>query len=266
VIRVEYERKGTMGTDAPRASRGTRRQAAVNVAPVLEIIVQTVDEALSAQEGGATQLDLKSDFVEHGLTPTAGMVERICSRVNIDVIVMVRTHANGMLLTPDDLAVMCTDIRLAAERGARGFLLGALTPGGRIDRRAVEILQDASGDLPLHFHLAWELTRDPGEALEELIELGIRSVRTTGGYGLNGKALSGRGRIRDFREQARGRIDLLLAGGVSAKNIALLVRETGVQNAHAGSSVRHPPNHKGVVVVSKVRQLREALDRALNGP
>jgi copper homeostasis protein len=254
-----------MGTDGTRASRGNRGQDAGKVGPVLEIIVQTVDEALSAQDGGATQLDLKSDFVEDGLTPTAGMVERICSRVNIDVIVMVRTHANGMVLKPDELAVMCADIRLAAERGAKGFLLGALTPEGQIDRRAVETLQDASGDLPLHFHLGWELTRDPAEALEELIELGIRSVRTTGGQALDGKALAGRARIRAFREQARGRIDLLLAGGVSAENVALLVRETGVHNVHAGSSVRHPPSHKGVVVASKVRQLREALDRALNG-
>lgn len=232
---------------------------------MLEIIAQTVEDALAAEAGGATQLDLKSDFVEYGLTPTAGMVERICSRTNIDVIVMVRTYANGMVLTPDDLAVMCTDIRLAAERGAKGYLLGALTPDGRIDRRAVGILQEAAGHLPLHFHLAWEMTRDTAAALEELIRLGVKSVRTTGGQALGGRAMKARAQIRAFHEQAAGRIDLLLAGGVSAKNVEVLVRETGVVHAHAGSSVRHPPNAKGVVVASKVRELREALDRAVEG-
>ncbi len=230
---------------------------------MLEIITETVNDALAAEAGGATQLDLKSDFVEHGLTPTAGMVERICSRVNIDVIVMVRTHANGMVLTADDLAVMCADIRLAAERGAKGFLLGALTPDGRIDRRAVEILQEAAGHLPLHFHLAWEMARDPAPALDELIKLGVKSVRTTGGQALGGRAMDARAQIRAFREQAARRIDLLLAGGVSAENIEVLVRETGVFHAHAGSSVRQPPSPKGIVVASKVRQLRQALDRAV---
>ncbi len=231
---------------------------------MLEIIAETVSDALAAQAGGATQLDLKSDFIENGLTPTAGMVERICSRVDIAVIVMVRTHANGMVLSPDDLAVMCADIRLAAERGADGFLLGALTEGEEIDTEAVQTLQQAAWDIPLHFHLAWELTRDPEEALETLIKLGVGSVRTTGGQGLGGKAVDGIPQIQAFREQAAGRIDLLLAGGVSSENIEQLVRETGVAYAHAGSSVRNPPNTKGCVVEAKVRNLRNALERAVS--
>ena len=230
---------------------------------MLEIIAETVSDALAAQAGGATQLDLKCDFVENGLTPTAGMVERICSKVDIDVIVMVRTYANGMMLSPDDLAVMCSDIRLSAERGAAGFLLGALTENGEIDIKAVQMLQQAAWKLPLHFHLAWELTRDPEEALEILIQLGIESVRTTGGQGLGAKAINGIPQIRAFQEQAADRIELLLAGGVSSKNIEQLVKETGVAYAHAGSSVRNPSNTKGCVIEAKVRALREALDRAV---
>ena len=230
---------------------------------MLEIIAETVADAIAAEAGGATQLDLKSDFVENGLTPTAGMVERICSRVGIDVIVMVRTHADGMVLTPDDIAIMCSDIRLSRERGAAGFLLGAITEDRRIDVEAVKTFQEAAQDLPLHFHLAWEMTEDPGETLEQLIQLGIKSVRTTGGLGLGGKAEQGVVQIRAFREQAAGRIDLLLAGGVSAENVGQLVAKTGVVHAHAGSSVRIPPNPTGKVDAEKVKALREALDRAV---
>jgi copper homeostasis protein len=230
---------------------------------MLEIIAETVADASAAEAGGATQLDLKSDFVENGLTPTAGMVERICSRVDIDVIVMVRTRANGMVLTPDDIAIMCSDIRLSRERGAVGFLLGAITEDRRIDVEAIKAFQEAAGDLPLHFHLAWELTENLEETLERLIDLGIKSVRTTGGLGVGGKAEQGVDQIKAFREQAAGRLDLLLAGGVSAENVGRLVTETGVIHAHAGSSVRIPPNPRGIVDEDKVRALREALDRAL---
>jgi copper homeostasis protein len=230
---------------------------------MLEIIVQTISDALAAEEGGATQLDLKSDFVEDGLTPTAGTVERICSRVNIAVVVMVRARTNGMVLTPDDLAIMSADIRLSAERGADGFLLGAITPKGQIDRDAIQRLQEAAGELSLHFHLAWEMTRDPGEALEELVRLGVKSARTTGGQGLGAKAVDGLAQIMAFREQVEGRMDLLLAGGVSSQNIARLVAGTGLVHAHAGSSVRNPPSPKGVVEKDRVRELRSELDRAV---
>lgn len=230
---------------------------------MLEIIAETVVDAQAAEAGGATQLDLKSDFVEYGLTPTAGMVEQVCSWVDIDVLVMVRTHANGMVLTPVDLEIMCADIRLAAERGASGFLLGALTEAGEIDKQAVRTLQEAAGILPLHFHLAWELTPEPERALEELIELGVRSVRTTGGKGLGAQAVEGINPLKRFQELAQGRIDLLLAGGVSAQNVGRLVTETGIVHAHAGSSVRTPQNPQGSVQQDKVRQLRTALEKAV---
>jgi copper homeostasis protein len=231
---------------------------------MLEIIAETVADALAAEEGGATQLDLKSDFVENGLTPSAGMVERICSRVAIDVIVMVRTHADGMVLTPDDIAIMCSDIKLSRERGAAGFLLGAITEERRIDVEAIKAFQEAAEDLPLHFHLAWEMTEDLDETLEQLIDLGIKSVRTTGGQGLGGKVEQGTDQIKAFREKAAGRIDFLLAGGVSAENVGQLVANTGVIHAHAGSSVRIPPNPRGKVDAGKVRALRESLDRAVS--
>lgn len=230
---------------------------------MLEIIVETVPDALAAQAGGATQLDLKCDFVEYGLTPSIGTVEQVSSHVDIDVVMMVRTYANGMVLGPYDLEIMCTDLRLAAEHGADGFLLGALTEDGHIDKNAVLTLQEAAGQTPIHFHLAWEMTQDPRQALEVLIELGIKSVRTSGGQGLGGKAPRGIAGLRRYQEQARGRIELFLAGGVNPKNIGQLVRETGILHAHAGTSVRTPPTQKGSVTQAKVHQLRSALNEAV---
>lgn len=229
---------------------------------MLEIIVETVPDARAAEAGGATHLDLKCDFVEYGLTPSIGMVEQVSSEVDIDVLMMVRTYANGMVLSSDDLEVMCTDLRVAAKYGADGFLLGALTEDGHIDRKAIRTLQEAAGGVPLHFHLAWEMTEDPRQALEELIELGIKSARTSGGQGLGGKAPKGIEGLKRYQEQARGRIDLLLAGGVNHKNVGQLVKQTGIPHAHAGTSVRTPPTQKGSVNESKVRQLRTALDKA----
>ncbi len=96
-----------------------------------------------------------------------------------------------------------------------GFLLGALTPQGEIDVEAVQNFGKRPPASPLNFHLAWEQTKDPEQALEKLIELGIKSVRLTGGRRLGTKAPDGTERIRRFQNQADGRIDLFLAGGVT---------------------------------------------------
>jgi len=230
---------------------------------MLEIIAETVDDALAAQAGGATQIDLKSDFLQDGLSPTTGMVEQVCSHVEIDVLAMIRPHARSFHCTPEDIAVMCTDIRLAREHGAAGFLLGAITPERKIDMEALQRFQDAAGDLPLHVHLVWQATDDLVQAMEDLIEARVYSMRITGGVGLSDKAIDNTDAIRAFHDQAAGRIELFLAGGVSADNVEELVRKTGVVHAHSGSPVREPANRSGIVAEKKVRALREALDRAV---
>ncbi len=230
---------------------------------MLEIIVENLSEALAAEAGGATRLDLKCDYLQLGLTPSAGMIEQVCASVGINVLVMIRPHARTMVYSESDIAVMCADIRLARKLGAREFLLGCITEDGHIDADAVRAFRDAAEDCSINFHLAWEQAVDLGQALETLIELGVQSVRTTGGAGLTGKAEDGIAQIRAFAEQAAGRIAILPAGGINAKNVARVVAGTGLTSVHVGTGVRVPPTRTGVVDQHKVKQLREALGRAI---
>ncbi|MBN1265184.1 MAG: hypothetical protein JXA25_06810 [Anaerolineales bacterium] len=230
---------------------------------MLEIIAETVADAVAAQAGGATQLDLKSDLTEGGLSPTAGMLAAVRKRVTIDIVVMIRPHVRGTVYSPDDVEVMCHDIRTARDLGADGFLTGANTLDRKLDLKAIESFRQAAGDLPLHFHMFWMETGNQEKTLQQLIDLGAASVRTTGGLSMASKAPDGLEGIRKQRELAAGRIDLFLAGGVNAGNIARLVAETGVIHAHAGTGVRVPETSTGEVAAEKVRVLRLALDQAV---
>ncbi|HEY43611.1 MAG TPA: hypothetical protein G4O11_06480 [Anaerolineae bacterium] len=79
----------------------------------LEIIVDTLQDTLAAEAGGATQLDLKADFPKGGVTPSAGMIEKVCNSVRIPVMVIIRPHARYWTMPHDDITIMCSDIRIA---------------------------------------------------------------------------------------------------------------------------------------------------------
>jgi copper homeostasis protein len=254
---------------------------------MLEIIAETVADALAAQEGGAAQLDLECSFLQGGLTPSAGLIEQVCARVGIDVLPLIRPHAHdeGFCYTQDDVAVMCSDIAQARTLGADGFLVGCLTADGQVDLEAMKALRDAAAGRPLHFHIAWELTADPLRALEAMIELGVQSVRITGHASPRAAPGAARGeadhpimsaepsahrarteqqmeRIRTFVRQAQGRIDFVIVGGVNADNCRQIVLGTGVAHLHSGSGVREPPTRHGVVSAVKIAQLARELERA----
>jgi copper homeostasis protein len=232
---------------------------------MLEIIAETVADALAAETGGATQVELVTDLFEEGLTPSAGMIEQVCGRVRIGVLVMIRPHDRSSTYSQDDVAVMCSDIRTACRLGASGLMLGCVTADGRVDVEAARRFRDAAEGRPLHFHNVWHLARDQDAAIEDIIALGFQSMRTHGGRAVAGKAGDNAARIRRFAGLASGRIELYLAGGVQAQNVAELVRTTGVRNVHAGAAARVPPQRGGVVDAGRVRALAEALRQAEEG-
>ena len=229
---------------------------------MLEVVVETVEDAVAAYNGGAAQVEVKCDYLEYGLTPTAGMLAEIRSSVPCRVLSMVRPHARSFVYSKTDIAAMVSDIRRAGSLGVDGLLVGCLTPENEIDIDAIHELKDAAGELDLHFHLAWESTPDPISTLEHLIELGIKSVRTSGGQGTQGIATQNQPKLKTYVDHTAGRIELLLAGGIRISNLAEVVTSTGIRNVHTGSGARNPETRTGVVSEEKVRRLCEELRSA----
>ena len=228
----------------------------------LEIIADTLEDALAAEAGGATQLDLKADFPKGGVTQSAGMIEKVCNTVQISVMVIIRPHARYWTMSNDDITIMCSDIRIARKLGAEHFLVGCLDEAGEIDVEAFKAFKEAAVDGSLHCHLAWELTPNPLQTMDKLTKLGVKSLRTTGGGGLSGKAEQNIEAIRSYATHSQDRIDLFLAGGVNVGNVEKLIIETGLTNVHVGSGAREPATPDGMVLEDTVRKIGQAVDRA----
>jgi copper homeostasis protein len=229
---------------------------------ILEVVVETVEDALAAAAGGADQVEVKCDYLEYGLTPTRGMLAKICQGVSCPVLCMIRPHARSFLYSPHDVEVMVADIQDAKLLPVAGILTGCLAANNEIDLPTLQALKKAADPLDLHIHLAWELTPDPILTLQQFIGLGIKSVRISGGGRVSGQASENQGRIKKYYARFGKELDFYLAGGVTAENVFDLVTSTGVTNVHSGSGVREPQTRTGAVSESKVAALKLALARA----
>lgn len=89
-----------------------------------------------------------------------------------------------------------------------------------------------SGQRPLDvtFHRAMDVAREPLQILDELIELGIERVLTSG---QEETALAGSETIAALVERAAGRLVVMAGGGIDARNVKRVVCETGVREVHA---------------------------------
>lgn len=199
----------------------------------IEVCVDSVAGALAAAHGGADRVELCSALGEGGLTPSAGLLGRVRERVKLTLAVMIRPRAGDFLYSDDEFEVMRRDLALAKQLGADMIVLGLLTAAGDVDVPRTRELVALARPLPVTFHRALDMARDPHAALDDLIGLGIERVLTSG---QERSALEGLDLIADLVRQAAGRIVVVPGGGVSERNVAKILAASGAAEFHVSAS------------------------------
>jgi copper homeostasis protein len=207
---------------------------------LLEVAVASAPDALTAQAGGADRLELNSALALGGLTPSPGTLHEVRAAVTLPVIALVRPRAGGFCYDTAEFRVLQRDVDFALGMGADGVAFGVLTATGEIDRERVRTVVRQVGPRQAVFHRAFDVTPDPAAALEQLIDLGVRRVMTSG---QEENAYHGVARIAGLIGQAVGRIEVLPAGGVNRFTVADVLARTGCDQVHASlRTTRNDPS------------------------
>lgn len=191
----------------------------------------------AAYHGGAATVELCAAMNLDGLTPSPDCLAaaRQAFGQRPGLMAMIRPRAGGFGYTPDELALMATQIDAAARDGADGVVFGVLRAADqRIDSAANRRLLAAARErgLKATFHRAFDATPDTDAALDTLIELGFDRVLTSGlPWGLPGTALDGAARLARTILRAGDRIEVVVSGGISPANVGPLLARLPL---HAG--------------------------------
>lgn len=240
---------------------------------ILEVCCGDIESVRAAKDGGADRVELCCALSEGGLTPSYGQLSMAVD-LEIPVNVLLRPRRGDFCYSDDEVKTMIDDVCMAGVSGANGIVIGALTPEGDIDIAAMRRLKEETAGMEITFHRAFDMCRDPEEALEILIMLGFDNVLTSG---LRPNALEGAETLRRLVEQADGRINIMAGCGVTVGNVEEIIRVSGVPAVHSTCSVvvesrmnyRRQDVNMGNVEdeylrkttdVVKVRELRKIID------
>lgn len=212
---------------------------------LLEVCVDSVDGAIAAQEGGADRIELCAGMPEGGITPSVGLMKEACRRMKLPVYAMIRPRGGDFLYSDHEFEVMGLDVEAARACGVRGVVFGILTADGKIDRERMGELVQRARPLGVTCHRAFDMSRDPFEAFEGLVALGVERILTSG---QGPAAADGLELLAQLVERAAGRIRIMPGGGVRPENIATILRRTGASEIHVHPRVaeespmryRHP--------------------------
>lgn len=194
-----------------------------------EVAVDSLESAIIARDCGIDRVELCADLDSGGLTPSLGMTELVCQRLDMPVHVMLRPRRGDFLYTSAEFDIMRRDLTRLRAAGAQGVVFGILDAGGSIDRERCQALIAAARPLRVTFHRAFDMCREPLKALEQLIALGADTVLTSG---QQANAEAGIPLLKKLVAQARGRIDIMPGAGINAGNIRRIAAESGAGWLH----------------------------------
>ncbi len=200
---------------------------------LIEICAASVESAIAASKGGASRIELCSALPEGGLTPSQAIIEYVKANLKIKVFVLIRPRAGDFSYSRAEFEVMKSDIFAAKVKGADGIVTGMLNTDGTVDTcRMKEIIQIAH-PMEVTFHRAFDLTRDPFEAMETIIGLGCHRILSSGQAG---SAFEGKLLLAELIQKADSRIVIMPGGGINAGNLKELYAVTNAGEYHSSAS------------------------------
>ena len=180
----------------------------------IEICANSFQSALNAQNACADRIELCTELAVGGVTPSYGLLKQVLSKLSISVHVLIRPRSGDFCYSDDDFEIIKQDINLCKKLQCDGIVSGVLHQDMTIDIQRTKELVDLADPLPFTFHRAFDSVPNPLQAVQQLDEMGVERILTSG---QQSNAIDGLPLLRELQENFSGII--IPASGVNPKNI-----------------------------------------------
>lgn len=200
----------------------------------LEVCVDSVESALEAVKGGADRLELCSNLVVGGTSPSPALFEEIRKFTDIKINVLIRPRFGDFCYSKYEFNIMEREIETFKKLGVNGVVIGILNTDGSLDTKRMKELLELSKGLSITLHRAFDVCNEPMKVLKQAKELGIHTILTSG---QKNTCTEGKELIKDLVACSHGDIEILLGASVGAQNIKELYEFTKAKSYHMSGKI-----------------------------
>ena len=207
---------------------------------IVEICANSFESTVAAQNGGADRIELCTQLAVGGLTPSHQLIKKVVSELSIPVHVLIRPRKGNFCYSKEELNIMKNDIEFCKNIGCSGVVSGVLQSDLTIDLIATKQLIEAAIGIDFTFHRAFDCVKDPLVALENLIDLKIKRVLSSG---LKPSAIEGISLLSEMNKIANQQIEIMPGSGINLDNV-LQFKNKGFTSIHL-SATQQPEKKSG---------------------
>ncbi|RTR25951.1 copper homeostasis protein CutC [Robertmurraya yapensis] len=201
-----------------------------------EAVVENFTNVPEFIANGADRIELCDNLAVGGTTVSPGVAVitiKYCHDKNVKVMSMIRPRGGNFNYSKEEIEMMKKDLVHLKELGTDGVVFGCLNDTGWIDEEAMLTLLDLAKGLEVTFHMAFDQISSENQfkAIDWLVKNGVSRILTHGGPS-NTNIEDNLGRLKEYIDYADGRIIILPGGGITNKNLDLIISALNVSEAH----------------------------------
>lgn len=200
----------------------------------LECCVDSVESAIAAKKGGADRLELCSALVIGGLSPSQALYRKIREQADIPIRVLLRPRFGDFCYTDYEHEILKEEVRSFRKLGADGIVIGTMKPDGTLNLEQMKELMEEAQGMTVTLHRAFDMCQDPFQTLEEAKRIGIHTILTSGQKNV---CTEGMDLLKELVEQAQGKTEILVGGGVDASVLPVLAEKTKAKAFHMSGKI-----------------------------
>ena len=183
---------------------------------IIEVCAESYEYAVKAEKAGADRIELCKDLHLDGLTPDYECAKKTIDSLNIPVFILIRPREGDFIYSDEEFELMKRDVVKFKEMGCKGIVSGILNSDNSIDLKRTKELVELSRPIEFTFHRAFDIVNDPLIEIENLIELDVDRVLTSG---QKDKAIKGLELLMQLKSISKNRIKIMPGSGINKSNI-----------------------------------------------
>ncbi len=220
---------------------------------ILEVCVDSVESAIEAQKGGANRIELCSNLIIGGTSPSLALFQEVHGATDIKIHVLLRPRAGDFCYSDFEFNIIKKEILIFKKAGADGIVIGILKPDGTMNKSRMKELMKCAGDMHVTLHRAFDMCADPYATLELAKEIGIHTILTSG---QENHIQDGLKLVKELVQLSADDINILVGSGVSGDNTWTIYNETKATCYHLSGKE---------IIESKMEYRKEKVSMGLDG-
>ena len=183
---------------------------------IIEVCAESYKHAVKAEKAGADRIELCKDLHLDGLTPDYQTAKNTIKKLNIPVFVLIRPRKGDFVYSNEEFELMKQDIIKFKEVGCKGIVSGILNDDKKVDIERTKELVKLSRPMEFTFHRAFDVVNNPLNEIENLINMGVDRLLTSG---QKDKAIEGLDLLEKLKNISNNRIIIMPGSGISKNNL-----------------------------------------------